>query len=133
MGMTKNYGDAAVLLRRASDGSVTLTNAIVLASRIRVRTTLDRKPVAGSEPVEHLDLAYPQPNAAPKGILRTSNMEDIFRLAYDIAPWEDGQWIGYMVAPAPQPEPEPEPAPQPEPEPEPEPQSEPSVETPNAE
>ncbi len=97
MGVTKTYGDAVVLVRRGSDGTVTRTNAIVLASRIRLRTTLDRKPVPETDPVEHLDVAYPELSAAPKGVLRTSNMEDIFRPAYNVAPWEDGQWIGYEI------------------------------------
>lgn len=94
--MAKIYGDSVVLVRRTQDGTITRTNAIVLASTARVPTTLDRKPIKDAKLVEHLDVAFPELSLAPNGqVLKTRSLEEIFRPAYGVAPWEEGAWIGF--------------------------------------
>lgn len=98
MGSLLVYGDSVVLVRRAQDGTTSRTNAIVLASIVRVPLNLDRKPIKDAKPIEHLDVAFPELSLAPNGQgLKTRNLEEIFRLAYDVTPFEEGKWIGFEV------------------------------------
>lgn len=98
MGSLLVYGDSVVLVRRAQDGTTSRTNAIVLASTVRVPLNLDRKPIKDAKPIEHLDVAFPELSLAPNGQgLKTRNLEEIFRLAYDVTPFEEGKWIGFEV------------------------------------
>lgn len=97
----KKYGDAVVLVQKNnSDGSLRRLNAIVLASSLHVPTTADRKPVKGAEPIEHLDIAFAVPTLVPDGqVLKTRNLEEIFRHAYDVPVYTEGAWLGYELLP----------------------------------
>lgn len=90
------YGDAVVFVQKQGDGSLRRVNAIVLASSVHGAVTADRKPVLGSPKEEHLDLAFPVMSLVPDGqVLKTRNLEEIFRPAYDVRPWADGAWVGW--------------------------------------
>lgn len=99
--MPLKYGDVVVKVQRLRDGSISRVNAIVLASAVHVPTAVDRTPLkdAAGQVVaasEHIDLAYPDPGLVTEGqTLKTRNVESIFRLAYDVAPYESGNAIGW--------------------------------------
>lgn len=93
------YGDAVVLVQKNPDGTVRRGNAIVLASSLHVPTTADRKPVKDADASDHLDLAFPVPTLVPDGAApKTRNVDELFRLAYDVAPYVEGAQVGYEVA-----------------------------------
>lgn len=95
----KSYGDAVVFVQKQGDGSTWRVHAIVLASSLHGRLTLDRQPLPDSEPVEHVDLAFPVMSLVPGGQApKTRDMAEIFRPAYDVAPWVEGAWTGYVEA-----------------------------------
>lgn len=91
------YGDAVVYVQKSSDGTVRRFNAIVLGSSLHVPVTQDRKPVAGADKEEHLDLAFPVLSLAPNGGLKTRSLEEIFRPAYDVRKMVDGAWVGFEL------------------------------------
>lgn len=92
------YGDRVTLVQKNTDGSLRRLNAIVLASSTHTPLTHDRKVVKDAKPCLHIDLAYAVPTLVPDGgVLKTRNMEEIFRPAYDVAPYLDDAWIGYEV------------------------------------
>lgn len=92
------YGDAVVFVQKQVDGSIRRANAIVLASRIYAPIGQDRKPVAGASKEEHVDLAFPVLSLAPEGhVLKTRNLEEIFRPAYDVRQYVDGAWVGFEL------------------------------------
>ena len=95
--MAKSYGDAVVLVRKSRDGSIERLNAIVLATSTHTPITLDRKPVKDADPGEHLDIAYAvqTPTGQPP---KTRDMGEIFRPAYDVAPYVEDAWVGYEEA-----------------------------------
>jgi hypothetical protein len=105
--MALKYGDVVVKVQKVNgkDGTVTVSrvNAIVLASSLKQGLRADRKPLtdtAGKKlaPVEHIDLAFPDPGLVPEGqTLKTRNVDSIFRLAYDVKPWEKDAQIGYEL------------------------------------
>jgi hypothetical protein len=107
--MALKYGDVVVKVQKVNgkDGTVTVSrvNAIVLASSLKQGLRADRKPLtdtAGKKlaPVEHIDLAFPDPGLVPEGqTLKTRNVDSIFRLAYDVKPWEKDAQIGYELGP----------------------------------
>jgi hypothetical protein len=93
------YGDAVTFVQKSSDGTVRRLNAIVLATAAHVALTADRKPVPDADASEHLDIAFPVPTLVPEGqVLKTRNVEEVFRLAYDVAPYVEGAWVGYESA-----------------------------------
>lgn len=93
------YGDAVTFVQKSSDGTVRRLNAIVLATAAHVALTADRKPVPDADASEHLDIAFPVPTLVPEGqVLKTRNVEEVFRLAYDVAPYVEGAWVGYEFA-----------------------------------
>lgn len=93
------YGDAVTFVQKSSDGTVRRLNAIVLATAAHVALTADRKPVPDADASEHLDIAFPVPTLVPEGqVLKTRNVEEVFRLAYDVAPYVEGAWVGYELA-----------------------------------
>lgn len=93
------YGDAVVLVLKTGDVTSRL-NAIVLASSLHAPMTLDRKPVPDAEVCEHLDIAFPVASLVPDGgILKTRNMDEIFRPAYNVGPYVDGAAIGFELLP----------------------------------
>ena len=113
--MALKYGDGVTLVQKARDGSLTRVQAIVLAMSEMTPTSADRKPLtdaAGEKlaPQPHVDLAFPRLGLAPHGqTLKTRDPEIIFQLAYAVAPWADGLWIGYeepVKAPEPAAEPD---------------------------
>ena len=102
--MPLKYGDVVVKVQklRGKDGAVTISrvNAIVLSSSVKTALGADRKPLTDAdgkklEPVEHIDLAFPDPGLQQP--LKTRAMDLIFRPAYDVAPWTEDAWIGYEV------------------------------------
>jgi hypothetical protein len=105
--MALNYGDVVVKVQksRGFDGEITVTrvNAIVLASSLKAQLGADRKPLTDAAgkplaPVEHIDLAFADPGLVPKGqVLKTRNVDSIFRLAYDVTPYREGAQIGFEV------------------------------------
>lgn len=103
----KVYGDAVVFVQKQPDGSLRRSNAIVLASSLHSPTGPDRKPLKDADGVvlpkeEHLDLAFAVLSLAPEGqVLKTRNMDEIFRPAYDVRPAVDGAWVGWEEMPQP--------------------------------
>jgi hypothetical protein len=107
--MALKYGDVVVKVQksRGKDGEVIVTrvNAIVLSSVLKQPLGADRKPqtdAAGKKlaPVEHIDLAFPDPGLVPEGqSLKTRNVDSIFRLAYDVKPWAEDAQIGFELGP----------------------------------
>lgn len=92
------YGDAVVFVQKQVDGSIRRANAIVLASRIYAPIGQDRRPVAGADKEEHVDLAFPVLSLAPEGyVLKTRNLEEIFRPAYDVRQYVEGAWVGFEL------------------------------------
>ena len=107
--MALKYGDVVVKVQRipGKDGTATISrvNAIVLGSALKHALSNDRKPLtdaAGQKlaPVEHIDIAFPDPGLVPDGqALKTRNVDSIFRLAYDVKPYEEGAAIGFELGP----------------------------------
>lgn len=90
------YGDRVTLVQKSTDGSLRRLNAIVLATARHIPLTHDRKPVQDAGPSDHVDLAFPVPTLVPDGaVLKSRDTGEIFRIAYDVAPYADGAWIGY--------------------------------------
>lgn len=99
------YGDAVVLVQKSpGDGSVSRTNAIVLASTVqseeRTHAMKDHRGATVADG-EYLALAYPNLGLVPEGqVLNTRTPEVIFKLTYDTPRWKDGAWIGWEPAPS---------------------------------
>lgn len=98
------YGDVVVLVQKnGSDGSLRRLNAIVLASANHAPNVLG-KPASDvkklhADAVEHLDLAFAVPTLVPDGgVLKTRNLEEIFRPAFTVAPYVADAWIGWEPA-----------------------------------
>lgn len=100
--MGLKYGDMVTLVKKSREGSIQRVNAIVLLSALHGPLGQDRRPLVvdgkALPAVEHLDLAFPDPGLVPAGqTLKTRNVELIFRLAYDVAEWNESLWIGFEV------------------------------------
>lgn len=94
------YGDRVILVQKSTDGSLRRLNAIVLASTVHIPLTHDRKPLKDAEACAHVDIAFAVPTLVPDGgVLKTRDTGEIFRPAYDVAPYTEGAWIGYEVDP----------------------------------
>jgi hypothetical protein len=109
------FGDAVVLVQKSRDGEISRVNAIVLHSVVqpdgaeefspkeaevqRALKAANGKPLPGGE---YVDLAFPNLGLTPQGQpLTTRSVELIFKLAYTVAPWNEGAWLGWEPAVAP--------------------------------
>lgn len=102
--MALKFGDSVILVQksRGGDGKETVSrvNAIVLASAVqapdvhRSQALRDHKGntlAAG----EYLDLAFPNLGLALEHTPIPRAVEQIFKLAYSVAPWTPDKWIGW--------------------------------------
>jgi hypothetical protein len=107
------FGDAVVLVQKSRDGEISRVNAIVLHSVVqpdgaeefspkeaevqRALKAANGKPLPGGE---YVDLAFPNLGLTPQGQpLTTRSVELIFKLAYTVAPWKEGAWLGWEAGP----------------------------------
>jgi hypothetical protein len=98
------YSDSVTLVQRQSDGSITRTNALVLASAIQPKNASIHTGLKNQHGLlpegEYLDLAFLTP--MPDGqVLKTTSAENYTRPAHLVAPWKDGAVIGWEPKVAP--------------------------------
>jgi hypothetical protein len=93
--MSHAYGDAIVYVQKQPDGTVRLTNAIVLASTNQAPTDINRRAIKGAAFEEHIDLAFPV-RLAPGTLLKTRAADEIFRPAFSVKQFTPDAWTGFI-------------------------------------